>query len=153
MSLSRYFAPAVLAVSLGLAAIAAPAPAQAQSSNDLVRVLVNVADVVIRGNTPYYRYGDYGYNDRLIAQHDRYGRVVYYRNVSRAQYRNGPPYGNAYGYYQGRPVTGNRNVKCNKHGKCKTTYYDPRQDRDGRYGYNDRDHRDDRRDDRYDRRW
>ncbi len=154
MSLSRYLAPAVLAASLGLAAMAASAPAQAQSSDDLVRVLVNVADVAMRGNTPYYRYGDYGYNDRLITQRDRYGRVVYYRNVPRIQYRDGPPYGNAYGYNQSRPVTGNRNVKCNKHGKCKTTYYDPRQDRDGRYGYGNRD-RDDRYDryDRYDRRW
>lgn len=143
MSLSRYLAPAVLAASLGLAAIAAPAPAQAQSSNDLIRVLVNVADVVMQGNQPYYRYGDYGYNDRLIAQRDRYGRVVYYRNVPRAQYRNGPPYGNAYGYYRNRPTAGNRSVKCNKHGKCKTTYYDPRYDRDNRYD----------RQDRYGRRW
>ena len=145
MSLSRYFAPAVLAASLGLAAVVAPAPAQAQS-DDLVRVLVNVADVVMRGDTPYYRNGNYGYNDRLIAQRDRYGRVVYYRNVPNTQYRNGPPYGNAYGYYRNGPGASNRNVKCNKHGKCKTTYYDPRHDRDGRYGYNARmDRHDDRR--------
>lgn len=138
MSLSRYLAPALLAASLGLAAVAAPVSAQAQSSNDLMRVLVNVADVVMQGNQPYYRYGDYGYNDRLVAQRDRYGRVAYYRDVPRDQYRNGPPYGNAYGYDGNRPQTGNRNVKCNKHGKCKTTYYDPRNDRDGRYGYDDR---------------
>lgn len=147
MSLSRYFAPAVLAASLGLAAVAAPAQAQ---SSDLVRVLVNVADVVMRGNTPYYRNGDYGYDDRLIAQRDQYGRVVYYRNVPSQQYygntqpygsnqpyrSNQPPYGNAYGYYRNAPVTGTRAVKCNKHGKCKskTEYYDPRYDRDGRYG-------------------
>ena len=148
MSLSRYLAPAVLAASLGFAAVAAAARAQAQSCDGLVRVLVNVADVAMRGNTPYYRYGNYGYNDRLIAQRDRYGRVVYYRNVANTQYRNGPPYGNAYGYYRNGPDARNRNVKCNRHGKCKTTYYDPRQDRDGRYGY-----RDDRRDDRHDRRW
>jgi hypothetical protein len=134
MSLSRYFAPAVLAASLGLAAVAAPAPAQAQSSNDLMRVLVNVADVVMQGNQPYYRGGDYGYNDRLVEQRDRYGRVTYYRNVPRDQYRNSPPYGNAYGYYGNRPQAGNRDEKCNKHGKCKTTYYDSRHDRDGRYG-------------------
>ena len=78
MSLSRYFAPAVLAASLGVAAVAAPAPAQAQS-DDLVRVLVSVADVVMRGNQPYYRHGDYGYDDRLVMQRDRYGRPVYYR--------------------------------------------------------------------------
>lgn len=147
MSLSRYLAPALLAAGLGLAAMATPSPAQAQSSDELVRVLVNVADVVMRGNQPFYRYGDYGYNDRLVAQRDRYGRIVYYRNAPRAtQYRSGPPYGNAYGYYNNRPVSGNRSVKCNKHGKCKTTYYDPRHDRDGRYGYNARmDRRDDRR--------
>lgn len=155
MSLSRYLAPAVLAASLGLAAVAAPAPAQAQS-DDLIRVLVNVADVVMRGNTPYYRNGDYGYDDRLVAQRDQYGRVVYYRNVPRSQYYGNdqyygnnqpygnnryygtgqPPYGNAYGYHRNAPVTGNRVVKCNKHGKCKTQYYDPRYDRDGRTGYN-----------------
>ncbi|RZA21173.1 MAG: hypothetical protein EOP93_03965 [Lysobacteraceae bacterium] len=139
MSLSRYLAPAVLAASLGVAAIAAPAPAQAQS-DDLVRVLVNVADVVLRGNQPYYRYGDYGYDDRLVMQRDAYGRQVYYRYVPRAQYhRNQPPYGNANGYYRNGPLTGQRITKCNKHGKCKVEYYDPRHDRDGRYGYNDRD--------------
>lgn len=149
MSLSRYFAPAVLAASLGLAAVAAPAPAQAQS-DDLVRVLVNVADVVMRGNTPYYRNGDYGYNDRLIAQRDRHGRLVYYRNVPRAtQYRNGPPYGNAYGYYNNRPLPGQK-VKCKKNGKCTTTYYDARYDRDGRHGYNDRYYSDRNRHDRDD---
>ena len=43
MSLTtRFLAPAVLAASLGAAAIAAPAPAQAQS-DDLIRVLVDVA--------------------------------------------------------------------------------------------------------------
>lgn len=142
MTLSRYLVPAVLAASLGFAAIAAPAPAQAQSqSDDLVRVLVNVADVVMRGNQPYYRYGDYGYNDRLIGQRDRYGRIVYYRNVPRAQYRNGPPYGNAYGYNNHRRVNGPQKiVKCNKNGKCTTTYYDPRYDRDGRHDRDDRGH-------------
>jgi len=156
MSLSRYFAPAVLAASLGVAAIAAPAPAQAQS-NDLLRVLVSVADVVMRGNTPYYRNSDYGQEDRLIAQRDQYGRTVYYRTVPRDQYygdnqryRSGqPPYGNAYGYHRNAPVTGSREVKCNKKGKCKATYYDPRYDRAGRG-----DHDDDRYDDRrYDRRY
>ena len=146
MSLTtRFLAPAVLAASLGAAAIAAPAPVQAQS-DDLIRVLVDVADVALRGGVPYYRYGNYGYDDRLVMQRDRYGRPVYYRTVHRA----GPPYGNAYGYYRNGP--GSRNsMKCNKHGKCKVTYYDPRRDRDGyrdyrrndddRYGY----YRDDRR--------
>lgn len=159
MSLSRYFAPAVLAASLGAAALAAPAPAQAQS-DDLIRVLVNIADVVMRGNTPYYRHGDYSQDDRLIAQRDQYGRVVYYRTMPRYDgyrqdgYRSQPPYGNAYGYHRNRaaPLTGQRQVKCNKKGKCTVQYYDPRYDRDGRYGYNtaryDRYDRYDRRDDR-----
>lgn len=141
---SRWFAPALLAAGLGLASLA-PLPAQAQSSNDLVRVLVDVADVVLRGNTPYYRNGDYGYDDRLIVERDRYGQPVYYRQVQRSD-RHGPPYGNAYGYHRNaasRNVT-SRNVKCNKHGKCKATYYDPRHDRG--------DHRDEHRhDDRYSR--
>ena len=134
--LSRFLAPATLAVALGFGAMA-PAPAQAQ--DELTRVLVDIADVVLRGGVPYYRHGDYGYNDRLIVSRDRYGRVVYYRTVPR-HYRSGPPYGNAYGYYRNGP--GSRSVKCNKHGKCKATYYDPRHDRDryDRYG-------------RYDRRW
>ena len=130
MSLSRYLVPAVLAASLGVAAIAAPAPAQAQSSHDLVRVLVNVADVAMRGNQPYYRYGNYGYNDRLIAQRDRHGRIVYYRTVPRAQYRNGPAYANEYRDQHRRPAQSR--VTCNRHGRCTTTYYDPRHDRDGR---------------------
>ena len=135
ISLSRYLAPAVLAASLGVAAVAAPAPAQAQS-DDLVRVLVNVADVVLRGNQPYYRYGNYGYNDRLITQRDRYGNPVYYRYVPRNVYRQGPPYGNAYGYYGNRGNQGQR-TKCNKNGKCTVTYYDSRYDRDDRrYRYN-----------------
>ena len=153
ISLSRYLAPAVLAASLGVAAVAAPAPAQAQS-DDLVRVLVDVADVVLRSGQPYYRYGDYGYDDRLVMQRDRYGRPVYYRYVPREVYRQGPPYGNAYGYQRNRgyPVTGQRNMKCNKHGKCKTTYYDARYDRRDDYRrHDDRRYRDYR--DRDDRRW
>ena len=127
--LSRWLAPAVLAAGLGLGAMV-PAPAQAQ--DDLVRVLVDVADVVLRGGQPYYRYGNYGYNDRLIATRDRYGRLVYYRMAPR-YVRSGPPYGNAHGYWNNGP--GARDVKCNKHGKCKVTYYDARYDRryDGRY--------------------
>ena len=155
--LTRWLAPAALAVGLGFGAMT-PAPAQAQDT--LTRVLVDIADVVLRGGQPYYRYGNYGYDDRLIAQRDRYGRVVYYRMVPRYgdNYRSGPPYGNAYGYY-GNATS--RDVKCNKHGKCKVSYYDPRYDRSGyddrgaydRY-YNTRAYRD-RRDDRYwdGRRW
>lgn len=144
MSLTEMLAPAVLAAGLGVAATAVPAPAQAQS-DDLVRVLVNVADVVMRGSTPYYRYGDYGYDDRLTVQRDRYGNPVYYRYVPRdVSYRQGPPYGNAYGYYRNGPGS-KGNTRCDSKGKCKTTYYDPRYDRDGRYGrYNARYDRDGR---------
>jgi hypothetical protein len=140
--LSRWFAPAVLAAGLGFGAMT-PAPVQAQDS--LTRVLVDVADVVLRSGVPYYRYGDYGYNDRLVAGRDRYGRVVYYRTMPRgydSRYRGGPPYGNAYGYYRNGP--GSRDMKCNKHGKCKVQYYDPRYDRD----HHDRHDRHDRWDDR-----
>lgn len=135
--LSRWLAPAMLAAGLGIGAMT-PAPAQAQ---DLTRVLVDIADVVLRGGQPYYRHGDYGHDDRLIAVRDRYGRVVYYRNVPPyVQQRSGPPYGNAHGYYRNGPGSRHgadgRKVKCNKHGKCKVTYYDPRHDRSG---YDERD--------------
>lgn len=151
-TLSRWFAPAVLAAGLGFGAMT-PAPVQAQDS--LTRVLVDIADVVFNNGTPYYRNGDYGYNDRLVVSRDRYGRPVYYRQVpygynqrvvydqygrrihdqygrridyARYNDRNGPPYGNAYGYYQNGP--GSRDVKCNKHGKCKAKYHGSRHDRD-----------------------
>lgn len=146
-TLTRWIAPAALALGLGFGAATMPAPAQAQ--DDLARVLVDIADVVIRGGTPYYRPGNYGYNDRLITDRDRYGRRIYYRQVPRDTHyrRSGPPYGNAYGYYRNGP--GSRDVKCNKHGKCKAKYYDPRRDRDGRYARDDRRH--DRWHDRHDR--
>jgi hypothetical protein len=140
--LSRWVAPLVLAIGFGAVATATPAPAQAQ--DDLTQVLVEIADVVMRGDTPYYRYGDYGYDDRLSMQHDRYGRPVYYRSVPRytSHYRDSP----SYGY---------RDAKCNKHGKCKVEYYSPRHDRDryARYDRHDRDYWDDRRGYRDHRRW
>lgn len=123
----RWLAPAVVATGLGLAAVS-PTPARAQSGDDLVRVLVDVADVVLRGGTPYYRYGDYGYDDRLTVVRDRYGRPVYYRQMPR-HYRDNVRYDHHYGYT--RDVWRNRHGNCNSHGKCKVTYYDPRYDRDG----------------------
>ncbi|MDR0183715.1 hypothetical protein [Lysobacter arvi] len=160
--LTRWFAPVVLAAGLGAVAATAPAPARA---DELSRVIVDVADVVFRAGYPYYRY-DRDYRDRLVVVHDYRGHPTYYRRV----YRAGPPYGNAYGYWNNAP-RGN----CNKHGRCTTRYYDARYDRrhDRRYDhrYDHRyehryDHRydrayyqdrrwDDRRDryDRYDRRW
>lgn len=123
-TLSRIFAPAALAVVLGFGAMI-PAPAQAQ--DDLVRVLVDVADVVFRSGNPYYRYGNDGYNDRLVAGRDRYGRLVYYRVLPRhGGYRYDRYNVN---YYPGR-YDHDQRVKCNKHGKCKVSYYDPRYDRD-----------------------
>lgn len=159
--MTRWFAPAALAVALGAASLA-PAPAQAQSADMLTRVLVDVADVVFRNNQPYYRNGNYSADDRLVMSRDRYGRPVYYRvtdprygngygydprygnsNGYDPRYSNTPPYGRAYGY------NGNngQRVKCNKHGKCKATYYDDRysqRDRhdEDRYAYGrGRDHR------------
>lgn len=141
--LSRWLAPAVLAAGLGAGALT-PAPAHAQE--DLTRVIVDIADVVMRGGQPYYRNSDYGYDDRLIVQRDRYGRPIYYRNV----YGSQAPYGynNSYNgnYNSNYNINNNRKVKCNKNGKCKVEYYDPRYDRDGRYVRYDQRH-----DQRYDR--
>lgn len=163
-NLIRLFAPAALAVALGAASFT-PAPAHAQNAGDLTRTIVNIADVVFRGQQPYYRGGDYSQDDRLVVGRDQYGRPVYYR-VTDPRYndpryndprygdprygdpryghngeRNGPPYGNAYGYYGHAP---GQQAKCNKHGKCKSQFYDARYDRNGR------DHDDDRDDDRDD---
>ena len=135
--LSRWFAPAVLAAGLGFGAMA-PAPVQAQDA--LTRVLVDIADVAINNGVPYYRYGNYGYNDSRNGYdpygrrvYDQYGRRIDYSNRYYNEDRSGPPYGNAYGYYRNGP--GSRDVKCNKHGKCKAKYYDSRHDRhdDDRY--------------------
>ena len=148
-TVSRWIATTVLATGLGMVALS-PTTAHAQSGDDLVRVIVDVADVVLRGGTPYYRNSDYGYNDRLSMERDRYGRPVYYRQGA-SNYRNAPPYGNAYGYQRNAD---HRQVKCNKHGKCKATYYDARHDRDGRrydnryYSYDRGDRHDDDHDDR-----
>ena len=92
--------------------------------------------------SPYDQYNANPYNQRV--DYDRYGRSVYdqygrrvdYSRDYRAQnnYRNRPPYGNAYGYYG--------NEHCNKHGKCKGHGDDHRDDRrnDGNddHGWNDR---------------
>ncbi|GAB3348031.1 hypothetical protein [Lysobacter tyrosinilyticus] len=155
-TVTRWLASTALAAGLGLATLAAPTPVQAQSNDDLVRVIVDVADVIFRGGYPYYRYGDYGYNDRLIVQRDRYGRPVYYRYQPR-DYRYGPPYGNANGYW--KKHSQERRMSCDHRGRCVTRYYDPRYDRrddnryDNRYYSYDRDNYRDR--DRYwdGRRW
>lgn len=144
--MSRWLAPALLATGLGVAALA-PTSAHAQSGDELVRVIVDVADVIMRGNQPYYRHGAYGHDDRLVVARDRYGRPVYYRQVPNPNHRA------AYGYGYGRDRHDlRRSTKCNKHGKCKVEYYDPRYDRRhdrARYdGYHGRGRYDDRYDDR-----
>lgn len=143
LSLTRWLAPAVFAAGLGFGALT-PAPAQARD-DDLVRVLVDVADVVINGGQPYYRYGPrYGYDNRLVVVYDRHHRPSYYRYVPRHVYRAGPPYGNAYGYYRNSP-------KYYRSGR----YYDNRYyySRD-RYDHDRYDHdRYDRHDRDDDRRW
>lgn len=130
-TVSRWLAPSVLAIAMGFGFAMPAAPAQAQ---DLGRVLVDIADVVFQSGVPYYRYGNYNASDRLVVQTDRYGRPVYYRYAPPAyQGRQGQPYGNAYGYWNnGRDNRDrDRDVSCNKHGKCKVTYYDRRYDHDG----------------------
>lgn len=134
-TMSRWLAPTVMAV--GIASLS-PFPVHARDDDDLIRVLVDVADVVLRGGVPYYRHGDYGYDDRLIVARDRHGRPVYYRQVPR-RYVGGDR------YHDDRLRDG-RDVRCNSRGKCTVTYYDPRYDRD-RYRYNNRYYRYD------DRRW
>lgn len=126
LNFSRWLAPAVLAAGLGLAALT---PGTARASDDLVRVLVDVADVIYHSGQPYYRYGDYGRYDRVVIVRDRYHRPAYYRYVPRdyRAYHRGPPYGRAYGYHGKHEY---------KHKKPRHHYrYDDRYDRwddDGR---------------------
>src|SRR5690554_6125 len=65
-TLPRWIASLALAAGFGAAALA---PAPAKASDELVRIIVDVADVVLRGNQPYYRHGGYGRHDRLIVVH------------------------------------------------------------------------------------
>lgn len=154
LSLARWLAPAALVAALGAGALI---PAPARADDDLVRVIVDVADIVFRNGHPYYRHGGYGYDDRLIVERDYRGRPVYYRYIPRDDHRYGPPYGNAYGHDRNRdgfvrdPYYGRYSrQRCDSRGRCRVEYYDPRYDRT----YSDRYHRD-RRHDRYwdGRRW
>lgn len=129
-ALTRWIAPGLLAAGLSAAAFA-PAPAHAQSNDDLVQVIVDVADVVLRGNQPYYR-GNY--DDRLRVSYDHRGRPTYYRMSPRhydsrynaRHYRNGPPrHAPAHGW-RSKQV---RRETCDRRGRCTVQYYDPRQDR------------------------
>lgn len=134
---SRWFASLTLAAGLGAASLA---PAPARASDELVRVIVDVADVVLRGGTPYYRHGNYGHHDRLIVVHDRYGRPVYYRQVPH-QYRTAYHHPSQYRQLPPRHARGHapqRNTNCDRRGRCTVRYYDPRFDRDHRGKRNDR---------------
>ena len=101
---ARWWFTAMLASGL---AIAASLPAPARASDDLVRVLVDVADVIYHGGQPYYRYGDHGRYDRVVIVHDRYRRPSYYRYVPRNQrvvyHQAPPPHAHAHGYYRNPP--------------------------------------------------
>lgn len=133
ISFSRWIAPAVMAAGLGAAALA-PQTAHAQNQ-DIARVIVDVADVIMRGGQPYYRHDNrydprYAQDNRLIVVRDRYGRPTYYRQVPHQQLaRSGMYYGPQRAAYNTRHVPDPRRAKCNKHGKCKVEYYDPRRDR------------------------
>lgn len=143
-SLARWLAPAALAATLAAGA-AFPAPAQA--AGPTIRVIVDLGDVIFRNGQPYYRYGHYGYGDRLVVERDYRGRPVYYRHVPRDyDVRYGPPYGNAYGYHRTRDGRYSRQV-CDSRGRCRVEYYDPR------YDHRDDRRHDDRYGDRYDRRY
>jgi hypothetical protein len=141
--ISRWLAPALLAGGLGVAGLV-PTNAHAQSGDELVRVIVDVADVIMRGNQPYYRHGSYGHDDRLVVGRDRYGRPVYYRQAPHPNYRAGYGYGHERDRYA-RDRYDTRRTRCNKHGKCKVEYYDPRYDRRYDRAYYDRGRYDDRR--------
>ncbi len=124
---SRWLFPAALAAGLASLAIAAPA----RANDDLVRVIVDVADVVLRGDSAYYRNGHDGRDDRLTVSRDRYGRPVYYRTAPRysnvrrhAQPRYAPAY-----VSRDRHVRGRNQTRCDRYGRCTTRYSDPRQDR------------------------
>ena len=132
-TLSKFIAPAVFAAGFAFTALL-PTPARAQ--DDVTRVIVDVADVVLRSGQPYYRYGNYRDQDRLVVVRDRYGRPVYYRVVDRRW--NDDRDRHAYRPYR-PPVHRDdydrtaRRVKCNKHGNCTVSYYDPQYDRRGAY--------------------
>ncbi len=140
MFLSRWLTTFAMAIAL---AVAVFAPAPARASDDLIRLVVDLGDVVIRSGHPYYRHGGYGYNDRLIVERDRYGRPIYYRHAPRAHHQ--PSYGNAYGYHRNHDRYDDGRYysrrKCDSRGRCRVEYYDPRQDRrDNYYSYRHRDH-------------
>lgn len=134
-TVSRWISSLALAAGLGVAALA---PAPAQASDDLVRIIVDVADVVLRGNQPYYRHGNYGRHDQLVVVRDRYGHPTYYRHVPR-NYRTGyrpgpPPHARAWGHPTRSGYNNRNHTNCDRNGRCTVRYYDARYDRDHRRG-------------------
>lgn len=117
-TLSRWLAPLVIAAGFGTLAFA-PTTAHADSG-DLVEVLAEVADVMLRGDRQYdnRRYENRRYDNRNVKR----------RYINSPNHRRGSSHGRE----------GEREVKCDKRGKCKvktkSTYYDPRYDRKRR-GY------------------
>ena len=124
-----------IAMGLGFASLA-PVPAQAQNSTvDLARVIVNVNDIVYRGGQPYYRYGSYGPEDRIIVVREG-SRNRYYRNV---------PRGNAYGYYGHPSQTKQWNQNGKKSQKDRKKWEKERRKQANRYYSRGNDRYDDRR--------
>lgn len=85
---------ALLALTLGGAAVAVPG--QARAADVQVRVLVDVADLIFRSGRPYY-YDD-GYYQPVVVEYDAWRRPVYYRYAPRpvvmyppAPHRHAPP--------------------------------------------------------------
>lgn len=134
--LLRWFAPVAVAAGLGTAALT---PTTARADDELVRVIVDAADVILRGGDPYHRDARHGYSDRLIMERDRHGRPVYYRHALRAgggkhhHRRSGPPsHAPAHGYRASYGRQGREASRCDRRGRCTVQYYDPRYDRDHR---------------------
>ncbi len=157
--LSRMIAPTILAAALGLAALA---PGKAHASDDLVRVLVNVADVIYHSGQPYYRHGNYGYYDRVVIVRDRYHHPSYYRYVPRHHqvvYRSAPPRHMVYRpapprhvVYHPAPHYGYARDYRGSQRHARYDRYDRRHDRRDYRHDRGHDRRDHRRDDRRDRR-
>jgi hypothetical protein len=122
--------PRIAALALGCALVFAQSPAQAEDPQ--IRVVVDVADVVMRNGYPYYRHGGFGYRDRLIVESDAYGRPIYYRmappeDAGQTAESRRP----SYGHYSSR-LRDDRyysSERCDANGVCQVEYYDPR---DGR---------------------
>lgn len=131
--MSHWLAPVVLGVAAAGASMM-PATAHAQSGGDLIRILVNASDVIVRGGHAYDRHNsNYGYNDRLVVGRDRYGRPLYYRNAPRYGSSYGSSYGSGYAYgnqYQ----NGQQQTRCDSRGRCSTQYYDSRYSRGNGHG-------------------